>query len=129
MSAFKGSGGLDDDMAEDPAPSLNEDEGSNSWVPPPPDERRDRGPGRWLGATTSVSESSTTMSAGKEVDAGEAPTIPGFVLHGECGRGGMGVVFRAEQVALRRQVAIKFLRPELAGSEDQRQRFRAEGRA
>ena len=30
-----------------------------------------------------------------------APEVPGFSILGECGRGGMGVVYLAEQVAKR----------------------------
>jgi tetratricopeptide (TPR) repeat protein len=58
-----------------------------------------------------------------------AVDVPGFVILGECGRGGMGVVCLAEQAGLGRRVAIKFLRPELAGAEAQRARFRGEARA
>ena len=46
----------------------------------------------------------------------------------EIGRGGMGVVFLARDVMLHRLVAIKVLRHDLAGSEDQRERFRREAR-
>ncbi|MFO0822082.1 MAG: serine/threonine-protein kinase [Gemmataceae bacterium] len=45
------------------------------------------------------------------------------------GTGGMGVVFEAEELALRRRVALKVLLPELAGSQDYRERFLREARA
>ena len=57
------------------------------------------------------------------------PEIPGFVILGECGRGGMGVVYLAEQLDLGRRVALKFLRPELAGSASQRARLLVEATA
>lgn len=46
----------------------------------------------------------------------------------EIGRGGMGAVYLAREKALERLVAIKVLRPELAGSPESRERFRREAR-
>ena len=46
----------------------------------------------------------------------------------EIGRGGMGVVFLARDVMLHRLVAIKVLKCELAGIDEQRERFRREAR-
>lgn len=47
------------------------------------------------------------------------------LLH-EISRGGMGVVYRAQDLALERPVAIKMLRPELAADPTLAERFRAE---
>ncbi len=51
-----------------------------------------------------------------------------YVLDRELGRGGMGVVFLARDVALERPVAIKLLSPTLSSIPGLRQRFLAEAR-
>ena len=59
----------------------------------------------------------------------ELPDFSGtrYRLHGELARGGMGVVYEAEDIELCRRVAIKVLASELA-SEDAVERMRAEAR-
>ena len=52
-----------------------------------------------------------------------------YHILGQIGGGGMGVVYRAEDPQLRRQVAIKLLLPELTRDETARQRFLQEARA
>ena len=52
-----------------------------------------------------------------------------FELRGEIGRGGCGIVFRAHDAKLQRDVALKVPRPEGLVSDDMRQRFLREARA
>ena len=53
----------------------------------------------------------------------------GFVLEAPLGQGGFAVVYGARDVALNRPVAVKVLRPELAGVAGIRERFRREAEA
>ena len=54
--------------------------------------------------------------------------IAGYRIEERIGRGGMGVVYRAEHLRLGRRAAIKIIAPELAGSDGFRERFEREAR-
>ena len=53
----------------------------------------------------------------------------GFDVEEELGRGGMGVVYLAEQANLGRKVALKIIAPSLSDDADFRRRFEREARA
>ncbi len=57
------------------------------------------------------------------------PDIPGYEILGELGRGGMGVVYKAQQADLKRLVALKMILPERDGGPDDVVRFRKEAEA
>ena len=52
----------------------------------------------------------------------------GYRIESVLGRGGMGVVYRATELALDRPVALKLIAPELAGDDSFRERFLRESR-
>ena len=56
-------------------------------------------------------------------------TILHYRIIEEIGRGGMGVVYKAEDTNLKRLVAIKFLPPQVAANEEERERFKIEAQA
>ncbi|MBI3891985.1 MAG: serine/threonine protein kinase [Candidatus Wallbacteria bacterium] len=58
----------------------------------------------------------------------DAHGIPGYRIESELGRGGMGIVYMATQLALDRRVAIKVLSPELSRQAVLVQRFDKEAR-
>jgi eukaryotic-like serine/threonine-protein kinase len=72
----------------------------------------------------------TTLRAVSATEADATlPVLPGFRVVREIGRGGMGVVYEAEDTTLGRQVAVKVLPPHLLGRPEYVARFRQEARA
>ncbi len=62
-------------------------------------------------------------------DPGPVPTIPGYEIIGELGRGGMAVVYRARQLGLNRLVALKMILAGRHAAPELRDRFRREAEA
>jgi protein kinase-like protein len=61
-------------------------------------------------------------------DARIGSELAGYRIETLIGRGGMGVVYRAEQIRLGRKVALKLLAPEMAANAGFRARFEHESR-
>lgn len=61
-------------------------------------------------------------------DLGIDSELAGYRIQALVGRGGMGVVYRAEQLRLGRAVALKVLAPSLAADDEFRERFERESR-
>lgn len=104
---------------------------SKGAEPPPPDpdaeeemmRRLNRKP-PWLASASMEPRILVPVSVGAEL-----PDVPGYQLLEELGRGGMGVVYRARQVGLQRNVALKMILTGTQAGPKDLARFRTEAEA
>ncbi len=82
-------------------------------------------------ATLAWADDPPTLAPSTDVSSSEFESFADgrYELLGELGRGGMGAVYRARQVALNRTVALKMILAGTMASEDQQKRFESEARA
>ncbi|MGE3316100.1 MAG: protein kinase [Planctomycetaceae bacterium] len=78
-------------------------------------------------ATAVASKTQITTDADADPTmAVELPSIPGYEVKEELGRGGMGIVYRAVQKATAQEVALKLILPQHAASDHAMQLFARE---
>ncbi|MFQ5428767.1 MAG: WD40 repeat domain-containing serine/threonine protein kinase [Phycisphaerae bacterium] len=78
------------------------------------------------GASEKARPAEAARSADEWVPPAALPRVSGYAVIEEVGRGGMGVVYRALQLATKRYVALKFLASGVFASPKARRRFERE---
>ncbi len=110
----------DDTESPTPSPASAAAPAATTLVPesatPPPPRAADPA------ATTLL----PSQPAGADPAATPLPSLPGYEVLGELGRGGMGVVYKARQLGFDRLVAVKMILAGAYAGPDERERFRIE---
>ena len=83
--------------------------------------------GRTFGTT--VAESGPAQASSAELDLSPGVRINQYEVLSRAGEGGMGVVYRAQDLVLQRPVALKVIRPDLLDQANSRERFLREARS
>ena len=75
------------------------------------------------------SDSSMLRFRSNNRSTNEKPVIPGYQIERQIGRGGMGIVYQATELALERKVAVKVIAKQRQLDDNDLERFRLEAKA
>jgi serine/threonine protein kinase len=121
------------DKGADPLDRTEHIDGSGSIVDSHPDARAgadavDSDPAETR-EFASTPDATPAVAAPEGQDAGKTWSLGGYRILRALGQGGMGTVYEAEDIKLKRRVALKVMKPEIAKNQDHRDRFVREAKA